>query len=162
MLNLRTSSPNPGIWSSTSNGGKFVELNGEETGLATVEGTCELPLEAVVAVDVDVVVRSIWAVALFVVVARSSIFALTRLRVRMSRASFEVVDSSSVRVAGVDVWEKMYELGEGTNVALAKRMAVETEGSTIAAIDGLSCFLWLLTDFGRSALDYPTCQQPDD
>lgn len=90
------------------------------------------------------------------VVARSSIFAFTRLRVRLFLVSFVVVGSSSV--AGVGVWEKIYELGEGTNVALAKRTAVETEGSTIAAIDGLSFFFCPRTDFGRIALDYARCQ----
>lgn len=126
---------------------------GQEAGLATVEGTCELPLEAVV-VDVDVVLRSISAVAVVVVlvsVVRSSIFALTLLSVRLLCVSVRVVGSSSVAGVG-GVWEKMYELGEGTNVALAKRAAVETEGSMIAAMDGLSCFFLLRRDFGRSAL----------
>ena len=59
MLNLRKSSPKPGVWSSSSHAGESVEVKGEETGLATVlEGTWEFPLEAVV-VDVDVVLRSI-------------------------------------------------------------------------------------------------------
>lgn len=49
--------------------------------------------------------------------------------------------------------EKIYELGEGSNVALAKRAAVETEGSIIAARDGLSYFLLFRRDFGMSALD---------
>jgi hypothetical protein len=82
----------------------------------------------------------------------------------LSRVSFKVrvVGSSFVAGVGVCVLEKIYELGEGTNVALAKRMAVETEGSTMAARDGLSCFFWLRTDFGRSALDYAKCQQLDD
>jgi hypothetical protein len=56
-------------------------------------------------------------------------------------------------VAGSGVWEKIYELGEGTNVALAKRAAAETEGSTIAAMDALSYFFLFRRDFGRSALD---------
>ncbi len=83
---------------------------------------------------------------------RSSIFALTRLSVRLLRVSFSAAGSSSVVGVG-GVWEKIYELGEGTNVALAKRAAVETEGSIIAAIDGLSFFFLLRMDFGRSALD---------
>ena len=101
----------------------------------------------VVAVDVAVVVRSIWAVA----VARSSVLALTRLSVRLLSVPIRTCSSS---VAGAGVWEKIYEAGEGTNVALAKRAAAETEGSTIAARDGLSCFFLLRRDFGRSALDY--------
>ena len=64
---------------------------------------------------------------------------------------------ASVRVgsfsaAGGGVWERVYELGEGTNVALANRAAAEMEGSTIAAMDALSFFLLFRRDFGRSAL----------
>jgi len=55
-------------------------------------------------------------------------------------------------LAAVGVGVKIYELAEGTNVALAKRAAAETEGSTIAARDGRS-FFFLRRDFGRSALD---------
>jgi hypothetical protein len=96
-----------------------------------------------------VLVRSISAVA----VARSAILALTRLSVRLLRVSVISAHSSSVAGVVAVVWEKMYEFGEGTNVALAKRAAAETEGSTIAAIDGLSFFFLPRRDFGRSALD---------
>ena len=110
-----------------------------------MEDTRELPLEAVV-VDVDVVARSIWAVG----GARSSILALTRLSVRLLCASVRLGSSSA---AGGGVWERIYELGEGTNVALAKRAAAKTEGSTIAVMDALSYFFLFRRDFGRSAFD---------
>lgn len=145
MLNLRKSSPKPGVRSSASHAGKFVEVDGGDSGLERFEGTCELPLVAV-AVDVAVVVRSIWAVT----VARSSILAFIRRSVRFPWVPVRI-DSSSV--AGGDSLEKIYELGEGTNVALAKMAAAETEGSTIAARDGLLFFLLSRRDFGMSALD---------
>jgi hypothetical protein len=146
MLNLRKSSPNPGVLSSsTSQAGELADVYGVVAGLATVEGRCELPLE-VVSVDVIVVVRSIWAAA----VPRSSILALIRLSVRLLCVSGRFIASS---VARDGVWGTMYELGEGTNVALAKSAAVETEGSTIAIIDGLLCFFLLRRDLGRRALD---------
>ena len=81
---------------------------------------------------------------------RSSVLALTRLSVRWLCAS---VRAGACSVVGGGVWEKMYEPGDGTNVALAKRVAVEMEGSMSAAIDGHPCFFLFRRDFGRSALD---------